>query len=208
VTARIHAGRRSRTLAAPNPTRQPNPLAPHLPGCRPDASISMKTRHPTLQVTRPIDSAGDVADPQTLVPGGVTRVRRSPHRTDVAIRLDDESSVQRFPRQYLHSDPQDPAEPCRLCSANVDERRERRSDPRPRPRTRRHVLDQCSRPRPGRLETAVGSPHCRDTLVDVGQLGRDRFGDPVWVGRRMAESDRYGVHDLADGSPSFHPPAV
>jgi len=55
--------------------------------------------------------------PHTLMPGVVTRVRRFPRRTEVAIRLDDEISVQRFARQYVHSDPKDPAEPCPLCPA-------------------------------------------------------------------------------------------
>ncbi len=55
--------------------------------------------------------------PHTLMPGVVTRVRRSIQRTDLAIRLDDERSVQRYARQYVHSDPKDPAEACPLCPA-------------------------------------------------------------------------------------------
>lgn len=55
--------------------------------------------------------------PHTLMPGVVTRVRRSQHGTDVVIRLDGERSVQRFARQYVHRDPKDPAEACPLCPA-------------------------------------------------------------------------------------------
>lgn len=58
--------------------------------------------------------------PHPLMPGVVTRVRCVPHGTNVAIRLDGESSVQRFARQFVHSDPKDPAERCPLCSAHVE----------------------------------------------------------------------------------------
>lgn len=58
--------------------------------------------------------------PHTLVPGVVARVLRSPRRTDVAIRLDHEDSVHRIPRQYVHSDPKDPAERCPLCERIAD----------------------------------------------------------------------------------------
>lgn len=54
--------------------------------------------------------------PHALVPGVVARVRRSLNGVDVAIRLDDGSSVQPYARQYVHSDPKDPAEPCPLCA--------------------------------------------------------------------------------------------
>lgn len=53
--------------------------------------------------------------PHTLMPGVVTSVQRSRRRTDVAIRLDDERSVRRFARQYVHSDPKDPSDTCPLC---------------------------------------------------------------------------------------------
>jgi hypothetical protein len=54
-------------------------------------------------------------DPHALVPGVIARVRRTPHHTDVAIRLDGEGAARHFPRQYVHSDPKGPAEICPLC---------------------------------------------------------------------------------------------
>lgn len=62
--------------------------------------------------------------PHTLMPGVVSRVRRFPDRTDVAIRLDDEHTARRFARQYVHSDPRDPAEVCPLCQLSASAERD------------------------------------------------------------------------------------
>lgn len=59
--------------------------------------------------------------PYALTPGVVARVRRSPHGTDVSIRLESDPSLHRIGRQWVHNDPMDPAENCPLCAVHLDQ---------------------------------------------------------------------------------------